>query len=79
MANFGTYVHSTACTAARHALAVVQSLYLAMSLEIIDGRFAEGTEDDKVEQLTEEAMESSFRLVEDLDIFGDKEQQNQNN
>lgn len=50
-----------------------------MSLEIVDGGFAEGTEDDEVEQLTEEAMESSFRLIEDLDIFGDKEQQNQNN
>lgn len=50
-----------------------------VSLEVIDGRFAKGTEDDEVEWLIEEAKESSFKLVEDLDIFGDKEQQNQGN
>ena len=43
LVNFRTYVHSTACTAARHALVVVRSLYPAVSLEVIDGGFAKGT------------------------------------
>ena len=53
LANFRTYVHSVACTTARHALVVVRSQYPAVSLEVIDGGFAKGPEDDEVEQLTE--------------------------
>lgn len=43
MANFRAYVHGSACTATGHALAVVRSMYLAVSLEAIDTEFAEGT------------------------------------
>ena len=77
--NFRAYVHSAACTIAGHGLAVVWSLYLVMSLEVIDIRVADGTEDDDAERLTVEATESAFRLVEDLDLFDDREQQNQIN
>lgn len=75
LGNFRTYMHSTAYATTGHALAVVWSLSPAVSLEVIDGRFTEGTEDAEVELLAKEATESAFRLVEDLDIFGDKEQQ----
>jgi hypothetical protein len=50
-----------------------------VDLGIIDGGFIEGMENKVVDQLTEEATESAFELIKDLDIFGDKEQQNQNN
>ena len=40
--------------------------------------FIEGTNDKVADPLMEEAIESAFKLIEDLDIFGDKEQQNQN-
>ena len=60
-------------------LAVVRSLYPAVSLEVVDGGFAEGTEDAEAERLVEEATESAFRLVKDLYIFYDNEQQNQDN
>ena len=79
MANFKTYVHNTVRATAGHALAVVRSLYPAVSLEVVDGGFTEGTEDAEAEWLMEEATESAFRLVEDLYIFYDKEQQNQDN
>jgi len=69
-------VHNTTCAAAGHALAVVRSLYPAVSLEVVDGGFMEGTEDAEAEWLAEEAIESAFKLIEDLDIFYDKEQQN---
>ena len=70
------YVHSAACTTIRHALSVVRSLYLVVDLAVIDDGFAEGTEDRVANQLAEEATEEAFKLIEDLDIFGDKEQQN---
>ena len=54
-------------------------LYPAVSLEVIDGGFAKGMEDAEAEQLSEEATELALRLIKDLDIFGDKEQQNQDN
>ena len=73
------YVHSTTCSAVGHALLVVRSLYPTVDLAVIDGGFAEGTKDRVAVQLAEEATESAFKLVEDLDVFGDTEQQNQNN
>jgi hypothetical protein len=47
-----------------------------VDLGIIDGGFAEGMEDKVADQLADEATESTFKLIEDLDIFGDKEKQN---
>ena len=35
------------------------------------------TRDRVADQLVEEATEEAFKLIEDLDIFGDKEQQNE--
>ena len=61
--NFRLYVHDAACTAVGHALLVVQSLYSAVDRVIIDGGFAEGTEDKVSDQLVEEAIESAFKLV----------------
>jgi len=78
LSNVRVYVHGVACTAPRHALAVVKSLYPTVSIEVIDGGFAEEMEDAEVEQITEEATESALKLIEDLDIFGDREQ-NKNN
>jgi hypothetical protein len=78
LTNFKAYIHGVACTVAGHALAVVRSLYLAVSLEVIDGGFAEGAEDAEVGQLTEEAMESTLKLIEDLDIFDDRGQNHNN-
>jgi hypothetical protein len=48
LTNFKAYIHGVACTIAGHALAVVRSLYPAVSLEVIDGGFAEGAEDAEV-------------------------------
>jgi hypothetical protein len=76
---FRVYVHSAACTAVGHALSVIRSLYPVVDLEIIDSGFAEGMEDKVADQLVEEATKSAIKLIEDLDIFGNKEQQNQNN
>ena len=75
-ANFRVYVHSATCTAVGHALSVVRSLYPVVDLEIINDGFAKGTEDKVANQLVVEAIESAFKLIKDLDIFGDKKQQN---
>jgi hypothetical protein len=77
--NFRVYVHSAMCTAVGHALLVVWPLYSGVDLRIIDGGFTKGMEDKVANQLTEEATELTFKLIKDQDIFGDKEQQNQNN
>ena len=47
-----------------------------VDLKIIDGGFAKGTEDKVADQLMEEAIESTLKLVEDQNIFGDTEQEN---
>lgn len=78
LTNFRAYVHNIVCTAVGHALAVVRSLYPVVSLEVNDGGFPEVTNDAEVEQLMEGAMESALRLVEDLDIFSEREQNQQN-
>jgi len=78
-ANFRVHVHKAGCTVVGHALSVVRSLYPAVDLKIFDGGFTEGMEDMVADQLAEEATESAFKLIEDLEIFGDKKQQNQNN
>jgi len=74
--NFRVCVHSARCIAVGHALSVVQSLYPVVDLEIINDGFAKGTEDKVANQLVVEAIESAFKLIKDLDIFGDKKQQN---
>lgn len=79
LTNFRAYVHSAACTAAGHALAVVRSLYRAVRLEIIVTGFTNRTSDNDAEKLVEEATESAFKLAEDLDLFGDKEPNNGEN
>lgn len=79
LVNFRAYIHSVACTTAGHALVVVRSVYPMVSLDVVDTGFTARMKDDEAEQLMMEATKSSIRLVEDLDIFGDKEQQNQNN
>jgi hypothetical protein len=77
-AKFKVYVQSTVCIAIGHALSVVRSLYLTVDLKIIDGGFPEDITDGEADQLTEEAEESAVKVIDDLDIFGDK-RQNQNN
>lgn len=77
-AKFKVYVQSMACTAIGHALSVVRSLYPAVDLMIIDAGFPEDINDEEADQLMEAAKESAIKPVDDLDIFGDK-QQNQNN
>ena len=74
LANFRVYIHGAACTIIGHALLVVWSLYPAVDLKVIGGRFVEGMEDDVADKLANEATESAFKLVKDLDIFDDKEQ-----
>ena len=79
LVNFRAYVHGIVGTTTGHALAVVQFLYPVVSLEVIDTGFATRTEGDDAEQLAMEAMELAFRLIEDLDIFDDEEQNNEEN
>lgn len=77
--NFKTYVHGAACATARNALAVVCSLYPTVKLEIVNTGFTDEMSDDDAEKLMEEVTELAFKLVEDLDLFDEKEQQNKNN
>lgn len=49
LSNIRAYIHNVACTAPGHALAVVKSLYLVVSIEVINGGFADETEDAEVE------------------------------
>lgn len=73
LARFKVYTRGVACSAAGHALAVVRSLYPAVKLEVIDTGFACGTSDARVDELEEEALESTIKLAEDLDLFGERE------
>ena len=42
-------------------------------LEVIDGDFARGAATEEIAMLEEEATESTVKLADDLDLFGEEE------
>ena len=73
MTRFKEYTHGAACSDVGYALVVYRSLYPSVKLEVIDGRFARGTTTDWITVLEEEAMESTIKLVDDLNLFDDED------
>lgn len=72
MTSFKEYTHDVAYSTVGHALVVVRSLYLLVELEAIDGGFTWGTSKTQIENLEEEAMESATKLADDLNLFGNE-------
>jgi hypothetical protein len=58
---------------------VLCSHYPSIKLEVIDTSIAKGVSDAKLEKLEDEVEESVVKLDEDLDLFGEKEQNNNAN
>ena len=69
--NFKHYARGIACSTMGHALVVVQSFYPSVKLEQIDGGFAQNLSDEQITTLEEEVSDSTIKLADDMDLFGD--------
>ena len=58
-------------TAATHALAMVQSHYLATDLQAIGGGFTKGLSEVETQQLEDEVEDIAKKLASDIDLFGE--------
>lgn len=67
------YVCGVACAAAGQALAIVRSVYPSVRLDRSDRGFAQGTTDQQIETLVDEATDSAMKITDDLDLFSDAE------
>ena len=56
---------------ATHALAVIRSHYLAIDLQAIGGRFAEGLSEAETQQLEDEVEDAAKKLAGDIDLFSE--------
>ena len=54
-----------------HALAMVQSHYPMINLQVIGAGFARGTGAMKQEQLKDEVEDATKKLAGDVDLFGE--------
>ena len=60
-----------------HALAVVRSHYLGINLRAIGAGFARGMGAIKQQQLEDEVEDTTNRLVGDVDLFGEADDEGQ--
>ena len=60
-------------TAATHALAVVQSHYPTVDIQLIGGGFTDGLSDAETQQLEDDVEDAAKMLVGDIDLFGETE------
>ena len=73
--NFKHYACGIACSDMAHALVVVLSFYPSVKLERIDGGFARNLSDEQITALEEDVSDSTIKLADDLDLFGDADPQ----
>ena len=69
--NFKSYNHNATVTAVTHALAVVRSHYPAIDLQAIGAGFARGTGVMEHQQLEDEVEDTAKKLADDIDLFGE--------
>ena len=69
--NFKSINHDVTITAVTHALVVVWSHYLAIDLQAIGAGFTRGTGAMEHQQLEDEVEDAAKKLVGDIDLFGE--------
>ena len=69
--NFKSFNHDAVVTAITHALAVIQSHYLAVDLQAIGTGFAKGMGEEEHQQLEDEVEDATKKLAGDIDLFGE--------
>ena len=69
--NFKSFNHDIAVSIVTHALVVVQSHYPAINLQAIGAEFVRGTGATKQEQLKDEVEDAAKKLADDIDLFGE--------
>ena len=68
--NFKHYARGIACFGTGHALVVVRSVYPTVNLKRIDYGFARNLSDEQITALEEEVSDSAIKLADDMDLFG---------
>jgi len=71
--NFKSFNRDAVVTTITHALVVVRSHYLAVDLQAIGARFAEGMGEAEHQQLEDEVEDTAKKLASDIDLFGEME------
>ena len=69
--NFKGFNHDAIVTTITHALVVVRSHYLAVDLQAIGARFAEGMGEVEHQQLKDEVEDTVKKLADDIDLFSE--------
>ena len=69
--NFKGFNHDAIVTAVTHALAVVRSHYPSTDLQAIAGGFAKRLSDAETQQLEDEVEDTTKKLADDIDMFGE--------
>ena len=69
--NFKSFNHDAIVTAITHALAMVQSHYPTIDLQVIGAGFARGTGAMEHQQLEDEVEDTAKKLPGDVDLFGE--------
>ena len=69
--NFKSFNHATILSVATHVLAVVRSHYPAIDLQAIGDGFTDGRSDAETQQLEDQVEDSAKKLVDDIDLFGE--------
>ena len=69
--NFKSFNHDATITAITHALAVVQSHYPAIDLQMIGAGFSRGMEAMEHQQLEDKVEDAAKKLAGDVDPFGE--------
>ena len=69
--NFKEYARGITCSAKSHALVVVQLVYPSVKLKRINNGFAQNLSNKQITALEEEVSNSTIKLADDLDLFGD--------
>ena len=69
--NFKSFNRDATVTTISHALVVVQSYYPAIDLQAIGAGFTRGTGAMEHQQLEDEVEDAAKKLVGDIDLFGE--------
>ena len=69
--NFKSFNRDAIVTAITHALAVVQSNYPTMDLQVIGAGFTKGMGEAEHQQLEDEVEDAAKKLASDIDLFGE--------
>ena len=69
--NFKSFNRDAIVSITTHVLAVVRSHYPTIDLQSIRGGFAEGLSDAETQKLEDEVEDAAKNLADDIDLFGE--------